>query len=102
MPSSQELLATSLLTGRSGEPMPPKTLSSHCASSYGRLIHRLHRVEAIDELSPRLKKPVEFSEIRRKPAESGRSEFQNHRIYCSLFQNFKKKDKSQQKICKKN
>jgi hypothetical protein len=53
------------------------------------------------ELGAGLKKPVEFFEIRQKPVESGRSEFQNRRIYCSLFQNFKKKIKVSKKICKK-
>jgi hypothetical protein len=43
--------------------------------------------------APGLKKTAEFSEIRWKSVESGRSEFQNHRIYCSLFQNFKKRIK---------
>jgi hypothetical protein len=41
-----------------------------------------------------------FAEIRRNSTDSGRSEFKNRRIYCPVFQNFRK-DKNQQKICKK-
>jgi hypothetical protein len=45
---------------------------------------------------PGLKKPAGFSEIRRKPMESGRSEFQNHEFTVHCFK-ILKEDKSQQK-----
>jgi hypothetical protein len=48
-----------------------------------------------------LKKPAEFSEIRQKPAELGRSEFQNRRFFTVHCFKISEKDKSQQKICKK-
>jgi hypothetical protein len=47
-----------------------------------------------------LQKSAEFSEIRQKPTESGRFEFQNRRNTVHCFK-ISEKDKSPQKICKK-
>jgi hypothetical protein len=45
-----------------------------------------------------LQKSAEFSEIRRKPAESGQSEFKNCRNTVHCFK-ISEKDKNQQNIC---
>jgi hypothetical protein len=59
-------------------------------------------ISELQVLQAGLKKPAEFFEIRQKPVEPGRSEFQNRKLLFTVSKFQKKKIKVSKKYVKKN